>query len=456
MSKSIARLHFPALPFRRTSANARAETATLPPPQLFHRITKHPLLMPYNRLAILGMLVNLFFYLRLSRQGVVLTEAASFGAVSNLVLGNFAVAILIRQQLVVNALFAWAMSVPVNWPLSVRWAAGKIYHFGGIHVGCFFSGTVWFAILARQLSHRFVLDHGGPERIALGTLLMAYVHLLVLAAMILMALPKIRARYHNAFERTARFGGWISLAFFWAQLAIFSDGQLRFSPQYWLLLLVTFSVALPWFFLRKVPVALEIPSSHVAIARFDYGITPFAGSSTDISRNPLLEWHSFANVPAPGINGFRLTISRAGDWTGALINDKPSHVWVKGIPTAGVGNIETVFKRVIWVATGSGIGPCLPHLFTQKVPSRLVWSTRSPKKTYGPELVDHINAVQPGAVIWDTDQNGKPDLVQLAYEAYVKFDAEAVICISNKKVTWNLVYQLESRGIPAFGAIWDS
>ena len=37
-----------------------------------------------------------------------------------------------------------------------------------------------------------------------------------------------------------------------------------------------------------------------------------------------------------------------------------------------------------------------------------------------------------------------------------EFDAEAVIVISNKKLTWQVVYGLESRGIPAYGAIWDS
>jgi hypothetical protein len=151
-----------------------------------------------------------------------------------------------------------------------------------------------------------------------------------------------------------------------------------------------------------------------------------------------------------------LTISRAGDWTGSLIDDLPSHLWVKGIPTAGVGNIDRLFKRVIWVATGSGIGPCLPHLLAGEVPSRLVWSTRDPLKTYGTALMDEIRAAQPDAVIWDTTRSGKPDLVRLAYAAYREFAAEAVICISNKKTTWEVVEQMEIRGIPAYGAIWDS
>jgi hypothetical protein len=227
-------------------------------------------------------------------------------------------------------------------------------------------------------------------------------------------------------------------------------------PKIWFLSALTFCTALPWLRLKKVPVSIITPSNHVALADFNYGVTPFAGSSTDLSLNPLREWHSFANIPVPGKDGFKLTISRAGDWTGALISSPPTHIWVKGIPTAGVGNIEKLFKKVIWVATGSGIGPCLPHLLLNKVPSVLIWSTRDPRKTYGDKLVDDIENVQPDAIIWPTDKNGKPDLVKLACQAYKQHGAEAVICIANKKVTWEVVYALESRGIPSFGAIWDS
>jgi hypothetical protein len=46
--------------------------------------------------------------------------------------------------------------------------------------------------------------------------------------------------------------------------------------------------------------------------------------------------------------------------------------------------------------------------------------------------------------------------VQLAYDAVQDFDAEAVIVISNKKLSWQVVYGMESRGIPAYSAIWDS
>ena len=131
-------------------------------------------------------------------------------------------------------------------------------------------------------------------------------------------------------------------------------------------------------------------------------------------------------------------------------------MWVKGIPTAGVGNVDQLFKRVVWVATGSGIGPTLPHLLAQEVPAHLVWSTRNARKTYGDALVDEILEVEPNALIWDTDERGRPDLIKLAYAAVQAFEAEAVIVIANEKLTRMVVHGMESRGIPAYGAIWDS
>lgn len=56
----------------------------------------------------------------------------------------------------------------------------------------------------------------------------------------------------------------------------------------------------------------------------------------------------------------------------------------------------------------------------------------------------------------DTRKHGKPNMVKLVYRLVREFDAEAVCIISNQKLTQKLVYGMTSRGIPAFGAIWDS
>ena len=87
---------------------------------------------------------------------------------------------------------------------------------------------------------------------------------------------------------------------------------------------------------------------------------------------------------------------------------------------------------------------------------KLVWVTREPRRTYGDGLVDEVLASQPDALIWNTDERGKPDVLALTHAVYVSTGAEAVICIANRAVTWQVVHGLESRGIPAFGPIWDS
>ena len=428
------------------------------PPQLpwARRIWKTKALMHYTRLAVAVALANLITLVVAITSGWWTAESINVGAIANVTIINLTAAIVIRSQHVINLLFKVATSVPTSWPLRVRWTTGKVYHFGGIHVGGAVGGTAWFAVLATSILWG---EANGTVAVSSLTLALTIALVALLLGLIVFAMPRFRAKYHDNFERTHRFGGWTALALFWIHTITFTNdvnGSLTTSLAFWLLIAVTVSIALPWTRLRKVPVDITRPSNHVALARFDYGVTPFAGSSTTLSRNPLTEWHSFANVPSPDSDGYRLTISRAGDWTGQFIDDAPSHVWVKGVPAAGVGNIDKLFKKVVWIATGSGIGPTLPHLLAETAPAHLVWATRDPRATYGDDLVDEILAVQPNATIWNTQTDGKPDMVKLAYWAVLATGAEAVITISNKSLTWQVVEGLEKVGIPAYGAIWDS
>ena len=63
-----------------------------------------------------------------------------------------------------------------------------------------------------------------------------------------------------------------------------------------------------------------------------------------------------------------MVVSRAGDWTGAFIDDPPTHVWVRGLPAVGVANVNRLFTQVVFVVTGSGIGPALGHLLADEMP----------------------------------------------------------------------------------------
>lgn len=111
---------------------------------------------------------------------------------------------------------------------------------------------------------------------------------------------------------------------------------------------------------------------------------------------------------------------------------------------------------MVYVVTGSGIGPVLGHLLTDTQGARLDWVTKTPHATYGDELVGEVTSAQPETVIWNTSEQGKPDVFELAYNAFVASGADAVICVSNKSVTGRVVGEFEPRGVPAFGPIWDS
>ncbi|MDA8747790.1 hypothetical protein N9M66_06225 [Litoreibacter sp.] len=435
------------------------ETEQLPTPRRFNlrRITRHPVFIEYRRLATLVALVNIWIF----GSGVANGHWFSQGSfatdqIALLALINFTLGIMIRQQRVVNLLFWLATRIPTSWPLWIRWGAGKVFHFGGLHSGGNVAGSLWFAFGLFGLIWNRVNGTGDTSQM---TLILSGIMVALMLAMIITAIAPLRAKFHNRFEIVHRFAGWTLLALFWAQSsAISADAGHAFTqtPTFWLLCLITLSILSPWLSLKKVPIDVVKPSNHAVAIRFNYGDTPFAGSSNAISVSPLREWHSFANIPSPGVDGYRLIISRAGDWTGRFIDNPPSHVWVKGITTSGVARVELLFKKVVYVGTGSGIGPILPHLLAHDVPNRLIWSTRSPRATYGDALVDEIEANTENPLIWDTDARGKPDLSQLALQAVRETGAEAVIVISNQKLTQKVIYDMESQGIPAYGAIWDS
>ncbi|EEA93331.1 membrane protein [Pseudovibrio sp. JE062] len=423
----------------------------------WRRVTRHPSLMEYNRLVVLVAVVNIAVFIAGLQDGRWFSETGfALGAIADMALINLSLGILIRQQRVVNALFWLATRVPTSWPLWIRWGAGKVFHFGGLHSSSTVSGTIWFGFLLYAMVANRIEGAALPsdQTLALSGAMVALMVLLIITAQ-----GGFRARYHNTFEKVHRFVGWTVLGLFWAQtISITQDtgGVLLETPAFWMLCLITLSIISPWLTLKRVKVDVVKPSNHAVLAKFNYGDTPFPGSSNAISHTPFGEYHAFANIPSPHEPGYRLAISRAGDWTGEFIENPPSHVWVKGITTSGVARIEVLFKKVVYVGTGSGIGPIVPHLLAGKVPNKVIWSTRNPRKTYGDAFVDEIMSSTEDPVIWDTDAQGKPDLTALTMKAVQESGAEAVIVISNQKLTRKLVHDMESLGIPAYGAIWDS
>ncbi|MDX6258633.1 MAG: hypothetical protein QOH84_321 [Kribbellaceae bacterium] len=337
------------------------------------RVMKDPRLMQSHRLTLFVVMSNVLVF-GWGLSGGWWHEVANVALVAQV---NFALGIVVRQQFFVNFLSQLVMKVPKTWPLRLRWALAKGYHLGGLHVGGAVCGTLWFLALT-------VVAIG---KVGLGLQLVYYLQALLLLGIVMTSRPSMRTKRHDLFERVHRFGGWGLSTLFWiGTLLLVSERRgtsaggrpgsllaaLAGTPTVWVLALTTVSSLVPWMLLRRIPIEVVRPSSHVALVRGGRS-RPMAGSTRSISRHPLRQWHSFAAIPTPGAPGFRMAVSRAGDWTGDFIDNPPSHVWVRGVATAGMANYGTVFNRPVYVVTGSGIGPVL----------RMCWRLGSPTSWSG-------------------------------------------------------------------------
>ena len=377
---------------------------------------------------------------------------------------NLVVSVVIRHEHFVNLLFVLSCSLPLSAPLIVRRYMAKVYSYGGLHSGCGLAAIAWYVGYSSLVCRSLYSGRSVSPVISSTT----FIIVVLLLLMAYFALPIVRSRMHNWFEVTHRFAGWTVVGLFWIQVIYqgttvrLTGGQSRatrvFSmPAFWCLVVITSCIFHPWARLRRRQVTAEHLSNHALRLHFDYSSVSY-GQALKIGRRPLREMHAFAVIPeAEGPKGFSMVISNAGDWTRQLIRDPPRRIWTRGVPQYGVLRVAAAFQPVVIVATGSGIGPCLSFFLARpNWQCRILWSTSSPVETYGQKVVSCVERKDPGAVIVDTRTSKRPDLTAAAYELYKEAQAEAVVVISNARVTRKVIYGLESRGVPAYGPIFDS
>jgi hypothetical protein len=212
----------------------------------------------------------------------------------------------------------------------------------------------------------------------------------------------------------------------------------------WLIAAATCAIIFPWMFLRRVPVRPEILSSHALRLHFYSDIAP--GKGVRLAQHPLLDWRGFTTITnAPSRKDHSVIVSRARDFTGHITNTAPTHIWIRSITTSSVLRVATLFESVVIVATGSGIGPCLSIFPYQKVAMRILWTAANHETTFGKAIVDAVRGRDPRAVMYDTRKSSNPDMSLLTYRLF-----------KDKRFTQQIVFDMERRGIPAYGAIFDS
>ncbi|KAK9576710.1 hypothetical protein V6Z96_000239 [Aspergillus fumigatus] len=423
----------------------------------------------YTALDIYRRLFSLVFLANLAVFIAVMTADRKLLALVNATAANVLACGLARQPLVVNAIFVIVCSIPRSAPLRLRRVAAKVYHYGGVHSGCGIASFLWYAGFVGLMSKEYWSPAAGAGNAAFSILpvVLSYIILALLLAIILVAHPAFRMKKHDWFELTHRFSAWVVVVLFVILLLVFSGEASRAAnqplgtfllhlPAFWFLVITVLAIIHPWLLLRKVSVVGETLSPHAVRLHMNHTSTTF-GKGIQLATHPLQDWHGFATFPDPDGASFSCLVSRAGDWTSARIKCPPKHLWKRGVLIYGFAYAMRVFKRIIIVTTGSGIGPCLSFLGDENRPAlRVVWQTRSPLRTYGRDVFNLVKKLDDDPVIIETNQSGRVDMLPIIRKLYTEFEAEAVCVISNPVVTKRVVFDLESGGIPAFGPIFDS
>ncbi|EAW13116.1 integral membrane protein TmpA [Aspergillus clavatus NRRL 1] len=457
----------------KAASDLEAQTSSKKPNRL--ATVRYLILNIYRRLFSLVFLANIAMFIY-----VLATPDQKLLALVNATAANVLACGLARQPLVVNAIFVIVCSIPRSAPLRLRRIAAKVYHYGGVHSGCGIASCVWYVGFVGLLSKQYWTPGPAPSAAASFSVLpivLAYLILVLLLAIIAVAHPTFRSKRHDSFELTHRFSAWLVVILFVILLLVFADETSRATaqslgsflthlPAFWFLLLTVLAILHPWLLLRKVPVRAEPLSPHAVRLHMSHATTTF-GKGIQLAKHPLRDWHGFATfpdpLPAPGPTTttttptFSSLISKAGDWTSATIKSPPPHLWKRGVLVYGFAYAMRVFRRLIVVTTGSGIGPCLSFLGDDHRPAlRVLWQTRAPLRTYGPAILSLVKTLDRDPLVIDTNSSGRVDMVPEIRRLYAEFGAEAVCVISNPVVTKRVVFELEKGGIPAFGPIFDS
>lgn len=459
-------------------------------------LVRYTVFSVYRRLFTIVFFTNLAVFLWLvatNRKRILNVDISNLATAAS---ANFLVAILIRQDYISNALYHVCWRVPHSVSPWIRHRLAKVYEQGGVHSGAAIAGTVWFVLLTAVITKSAVQK----VLISVPIVTLSFLLLAILLLIIGFAWPWWRSSttviqqagpngtvgrtgaslHHNRFEMSHRFGGWLAIALFWVEAMLLVDHTRKANhtsfgsemiklPTFWFLAVITFHLVLPWIFLRKWTFDVKQCSGRAIQLTTGHTLAPLSGLA--ISESPLHEWHPFATFPkVDGTPGTSMIISAAGDWTKRIVANPKTQYWVKGFPKTGVLSMALIFKKVLVVTTGSGIGPCLSLMLeTNKIKKTqicgILWQAHDPLNTYGDDLVGRVFDTTQDAVIIDSvlqkkkfgvQIDAEKHLIPMAYNLFKESDAEAVFVISNKKLTKQIVNSLEKRGIPAYGPIWDS
>jgi NAD(P)H-flavin reductase len=387
--------------------------------------------------------------------------------------GNILIAILVRNELILHLLYRLAVWTSTKIVYGKYYFNSGIHYIGGVHASCATWGFLWLIVdVFQQLGNPSdplsMTTSSDPISIAISSILLTLLFIIIITA-----IPPLRHKFHDTFEISHRYLGWsclgilvlhqIRFQFIIALNQTYPLETLLTNPVLLMVALMTFSIFLPWISVQCFDnFTMNCPSQGVLVVTVpgSAAVGTFARISLD-----GIEWHSFS-VARTSFNKqtaeseIHLIIGAVGDWTKNLIRqvekgNLPKQLWVRRVKPPGFMFSINAYSRVVIIATGAGIAPVIPHVIANSHKLCIVWIGNEHKQTYGETLWSLLDS-HPHCNIFDTGVYGRPNVEQLAIQAVRDFRAQAVFCVSNKVVTKKLVKTCLEKGIPAYGATWDS
>jgi predicted ferric reductase len=386
--------------------------------------------------------------------------------------GNILVAVLIRNELILHLLYRLAVWTSVKIVYGKYYFNSSVHYIGGVHASCATWGFLWLLVdqfqqLGNPSDPLSIVTESDPISIAISSILLTLLFIIILTAS-----PPFRDKFHDTFEINHRYLGWSCLAilvlhqirfqFIIALSQAYPLETLLTNPVLLMIVVMVFSIFLPWISVQRFNnFKMHCPSQGVLVVTVpgSADVGTFARISLD-----GVEWHSFSvaetSKSKTGKSEINLIIGAVGDWTKNLIRqvekgNLPKRLWVRRVKPPGFMFSINAYSRVVVIATGAGIAPVIPHVIKNGHKLCIVWIANEHKKTYGEKIWSLLDS-HPRCNIFDTGIHGRPNVEELVLGAVRDFRAQAVFCVSNQSVTKKLVKTCLEKGIPAYGATWDS
>jgi len=387
--------------------------------------------------------------------------------------GNILVAILVRNELILHLLYRLAVWTSVKIVYGKYYLNSGVHYIGGVHASCATWGFLWvivdvFQQLGNPSDPLSMATESDPISIVTSSILLTLLFIIILTA-----IPPFRHKFHDTFEISHRYLGWTCLSilvlhqirfqFIIALNQAYPLETLLTNPVLLMIALMIFSIFLPWISVQCFDnFRMDCPSVGVLVVTFPgrADVGTFARISLD-----GIEWHSFSVAETSFSkqtveSEIHLIIGAVGDWTKNLIRqvekgNLPKQLWVRRAKPPGFMFSINAYSRVVVIATGAGIAPVIPHVIKNSHKLCIVWIANEHEQTYGKKVWSLLDS-HPRCNIFDTGMHGRPNVEHLAIQAVRDFRAQAVFCVSNEAVTKKVVKTCLGKGIPAYGATWDS